>query len=208
MNNSLLNLHFKPKNWFKKKIKGFVDTDDENIISKLISTFRNDVPNVHVEFGASFLYDSIIGFSSFSNFTDIPDWIREVSSENELLVLIHNHGYDLSNFPSFDDLESYALYGVKYGITTTNFGTIIVKNNKQQLNKQNATKIKNEILLIKLNMIKDFEKKFNKKFDKDDLEHNKEISKMVDDNKDKYLKQYIKVLDNYNMTIIFINEQI
>ena len=48
---------------------------------------------------------------------------------------------------------------------------------------------------------------FVTKYDKDNLEHNKEISKMVDDNKEKYLEQYRKVLDNYNMDITFINEQ-
>ena len=31
---------------------------------------------------------------------------------------------------------------------------------------------------------------------------------MVDENRDKYLKQYRKVLDNYGMSITFINEQI
>ena len=57
-------------------------------------------------------------------------------------------------------------------------------------------------------MIAEFEMKFNKKFDKNNLEHNKEISKMVDENRDKYLKQYKDVLNKYGMDITFINEQI
>ena len=192
---------------FKRDIKGFVDSGDENIITNLVSRFRRDAPNVHVEFGATFLHNSLIGFSSFSNFTRIPSWIRKIGAADELLVVIHNHGYDLSNFPSYDDLESYATYGVKYGITTTNFGTIIVKNNEQQLNKQNAKDIRMGIIEIKKGMIVDYEKKFNKKYDEDNLEHNKEISKMVDDNKEKYLEQYRKALGNYNIDITFINEQ-
>lgn len=196
------------KDQFKKRIKGFVDSSDEGVIANLVSVFRKEVPNVNVEFGATFLFDSIVGFSSFSNFTKIPLWIQEIGSEEELLVLIHNHGYDLSNFPSHDDLESYALYGVKYGITTTNFGTIIVKNTEQQLNKENATEIKDKIFNIRKNMIKEFERKFKKEFDENNMEHNKEISQMINDNRKRYLRQYQEVLNDYDMTITFITEQV
>ena len=193
--------------WFKKQIKSFVDSEDKDIIANIVSTFRKDVPNVNVEFGATYLYKSIIGFSSFSNFTEIPSWIRKIGSKKELLVVIHNHGYDLSNFPSYDDLESYAAYGVKYGITTTNFGTVIVKNNAQQANKENASVIKDEIIEIKKGMISDFEKEYKKEFDENNMQHNKEISEMVDKNRDKYLEQYRAVLKEYDMSITFINEQ-
>ena len=40
------------------------------------------------------------------------------------------------------------------------------------------------------------------------MQHNKEISKMVDDKKEKYLEQYRAVLEDYDMSIIFINEQL
>ena len=194
---------------FKNDITGFVESKDKDIIANLVYIFRKNLPNINVEYGATFLYDSKIGFSSFNpSEVTIPDWIKKEGVENELLVFIHNHGKDLSNFPSYDDLESYALYGVKYGITTNNFGTIIVKNTEQQLNKENAAKIKNQIFNIKIGMIAEFEMKFNKKFDKNNLEHNKEISKMVDENRDKYLKQYKDVLNKYGMDITFINEQI
>lgn len=194
---------------FKNDIKGFVDSPEDDIIANLFSEFRNELPDVSVEYGAAYVFGANVGFSSdeTSN-ANFPKYIRKEGIENKLLGVIHNHGYDLSNFPSYDDLESYAKYGVKYGITTTNLGTIIVKNTKQEMNKENATKIRNQIFKIKTDMIDDFEKKFNKKFDKNNLEHNKEISKMVDENRDKYLKQYHKVLDEYGMSITFINEQI
>lgn len=194
---------------FKKDIKDFVDSDDEDIIANLVSTFRKDLPNINVEYGATFLHDSKIGFSSFNpSEVNIPEWIKKEGMEKELLVFIHNHGKDLSNFPSYDDLESYALYGVKYGITTNNFGTVIVKNTEQQLNKENAGNIRDDIIGIKKGMITDFENKFNKTYDKDNSEHNKEISQMVDENRNKYLKQYKDVLKEYGMEITFINEQI
>ena len=55
-------------------------------------------------------------------------------------------------------------------------------------------------------MIIDFENKFKKTYDKNNLEHNQEISKMVDENRNKYLKQYQDVLKEYGMEITFINE--
>ena len=57
-------------------------------------------------------------------------------------------------------------------------------------------------------MIKDFEKEFGKPFDENNLQDNKDISNMVDKNRNKYLEQYRKVLDKYGMSITFINEQI
>ena len=57
-------------------------------------------------------------------------------------------------------------------------------------------------------MIGDFEEKYNREYDKDNLQDNKDISKMVDENRNKYLEQYREVLDKYGMSITFINEQI
>ena len=196
------------KSRFKKDIEGFVDSKDEDIIANLFYVFRKELPNVNVEYGAVHIFGANIGFSSLkTSKTNIPEYIKKEGVKNELLVLLHNHGYDLSNFPSDEDLESYAKYGIKYGITTTNLGTVIVKNKEQELNKQNAKYIAKEIVNIKLSMIEDFEKEFGKPFDEDNLQDNKDISRMVDENRNKYFEQYRNVLDNYDMSIIFINEQ-
>ena len=192
-----------------KDIKGFVDSQDEDIIANLFSEFRNELPDVSVEYGAVYVFGANVGFSSDeTSKANLPEDIRKEGIMNELLGVIHNHGYDLSNFPSYDDLESYAKYGVKYGIITTNLGTIIVKNTKQQANKENAVKIRNKAISIKKDMISDFEEKYNREYDKDNLQDNKDISKMVDENRNKYLEQYREVLDKYGMSITFINEQI
>ena len=167
------------------------------------------MPNVSVEYGAVYVFGTNIGFSSDkTSKANLPEDIRKEGIKNELLGVIHNHGYDLSDFPSYDDLESYAKYGIKYGITTTNLGTVIVKNTKQQANKENAVKIRNKAISIKKDMISDFEEKYNREYDKDNLQDNKDISKMVDENRNKYLEQYREVLDKYGMSITFINEQI
>ena len=63
-----------------------------------------------------------------------------------------------------------------------------------------------KLIGIKKGMIIDFENKFKKTYDKNNLEHNQEISKMVDENRNKYLKQYQDVLKEYGMEITFINE--
>ena len=156
------------------------------------------MPNVNVEYGAVHVFGANIGFSSFkTSKANIPEYIKKEGVKNELLVTVHNHGYDLSNFPSYYDLESYAKYGIKYGITTTNLGTVIVKNKKQKLNKQKSEDITDEIVNIKLNMIEDFKKEFGKPFDEDNLQDNKNISRML-------MKIEINTLNNIVMFLIIM----
>ena len=45
---------------------------------------------------------------------------------------------------------------------------------------------------------------FGTEFDEDNSEHNKLISKLVDNNKKKYCKQYQEALKDFDMKIIFI----
>ncbi|WP_295722524.1 hypothetical protein [uncultured Methanobrevibacter sp.] len=101
--------------------------------------------------------------------------------------------------------------GIKYGVVTNDYGTIIIKNNEIEKNKKLLEiKDKNgEIILkksinkIRDNMIDDFEKISNINFDEENSEHNELISEFVDNHKEKYIKQYQNVLNDFDMKIIF-----
>lgn len=60
---------------------------------------------------------------------------------------------------------------------------------------------------IKKNMIRDFKKKYGYKYDMYNKAHNKKISKMVNENSDKYLEQYENALSNFDMGVMFIKNE-
>ena len=60
---------------------------------------------------------------------------------------------------------------------------------------------------IKTGMIRDFKKEYGYKYNKNNPVHVKNISKMVNDNCEKYLKQYQDVLSNFDMEVMFIKNE-
>ena len=149
--------------------------------------------------------DNSHGFGNKTNSIKIPSWIRKIGKNSNIPVMIHNHLVNRSPLPSEKDLFTYAKYGVKYGVTTNEIGTFIVKNNDPNGNKENSVKIKKEIFKIKLDIVDEFsrdvrelniENLSNK--DKEDLEN------YVIEHHDRYIEIYINVLANNGFTAIFI----
>ena len=201
------------KEYFINQIKNFADKGDEKIIANLVSHFRKELPNVYFEFMGVYINNSFLGFGDWeTDNVNIPHWIKETGKEGELLFVIHNHPFKTSNFPSFDDFVNFTTLGIKYGVITNDYGTIIIKNKETEKNK-NVLDIKDEdgncVLETKINnirgdMIDDFEEKNNLEFDEDNSEHSKLISEFVDENNEIYRKQYNDVLSDFDMEIIFI----
>ena len=191
---------------FKEQIKGFVDESDINSITDFLNKFINELPNVHSEFGAANLFGGInIGFGDWTNnIIEIPNIIRKFGLKYNIPILIHNHPYNTSPFPSSKDLNSYAQYGTKYGIVTNDLGTFIVKNNNITENKKRYDEIYEPIKDIKKGMIRDFKMKYGYKYEKNNRAHDKKISKMVNENSEKYLRQYQKALSDFDMEVMFI----
>lgn len=193
---------------FKEQIKGFVDESDINSITDFLNKFINELPNVHREFGAAKLFGGInIGFGDWKNKIKIPNIIQKFGLKYNIPILIHNHPYNRSPFPSSKDFNSYAKYGAKYGIVTNDLGTFLVKNNNITGNKKAYGEIEKPIMDIKLGMIEDFEKKYGYTFNEKDSVHVKNISKMVNENSEKYLRQYQNALSNFNMEVMFIKNE-
>ena len=201
------------KDDFINEIKDFVDDGDEELIANLVSLFRNELPNVYFEFMGVFVNNNFLGFGDWKvDDVDIPWWIKEIGKNGELPLVIHNHPFNTSNFPSFDDFLNFTTLGVKYGVITNDYGTIIIKNKETEKNKK-ALEIKDDedkVILesrinnIRDNMIEDFENEEGIIFDDENSEHNKSISKFVDKHRKKYQKQYEEVLNDFDMGIIFI----
>ena len=200
------------KDKFIDEIKHFANEDAENI-ANCVSLFRNELPNVYFEFMGVFVNNNFLGFGDWrTDNVNIPIWIKETGKNKKLPLVIHNHPFKTSNFPSFDDFINFTTLGVKYGIVTNDYGTIIIKNKEIEKNKK-ALEIKDEngkcILEIKVNKIKsnmvdDFQEINKIKFDENNSEHNKLISDFVDIHKEKYSKEYQDVLNDFDMEIIFI----
>ncbi|WP_407462804.1 phage minor head protein [Methanobrevibacter sp.] len=201
------------KEYFINQIKDFVDDGEDEWIANLVSHFREELPNVFFEFMSVFINNTFLGFGDWeTDNVNLPLWIKETGKDGELLFVIHNHPFKTSNFPSFDDFVNFTTLGIKYGVITNDYGTIIIKNKETEKNKK-AFEIKDEngnsilkkgIDKIRDNMIDDFEVENNMEFDEDNPEHNKLISEFVDNDKEKYCEQYQDVLNDFDMKIIFI----
>lgn len=201
------------KDDFINQIKNFVDEGDEECVANLVSLFRNELPNVFFEFMGVLVNNNFLGFGDWQDDNvNIPWWIKKIGKDSEIPLVIHNHPFNTSNFPSVDDFKTFTRYGVKYGIVTNDYGTIIIKNKKIEKNKkaleikdENGTSIlKKRIEKIREDMIDDFEEDYGITFDENNSNHNKLISDFVDNHKEKYRKKYQDVLDDFDMEIKFI----
>ena len=56
-------------------------------------------------------------------------------------------------------------------------------------------------------MIRDFKMKYGYQYEKNNRAHNKKISKMVNEDSEKYLRQYQKALSKFDMEVIFIKNE-
>ena len=190
---------------FKEEIKRFVDKEDIDLLSNFLKSFINQVPNVHYEFGAANLFGTInLGFSDWNKNIDIPEVLRKYGIKYNIPILIHNHPYNTSPFPSYYDFISFAKYGVKYGIVTNDLGTFIVKNNNISGNKKGYDGIEKPIKDIKIGIIEEFEEKYGYEYDENNKIHNKNISRMVNENSEKYREQYQDALNDFDMEVMFI----
>ncbi|WP_458456205.1 phage minor head protein [Methanobrevibacter sp.] len=193
---------------FKEKIKGFVNEGDLNLLSNFLKSFINQVPNVHYEFGAANIVGTInLGFGDWDKEIKLPEVLKELGVQFNIPILIHNHPYNTSPFPSSYDFISYAKYGVKYGIVTNDLGTFIVKNNNVSGNKKEYGDIEKPIKDIKIGIIEEFEEKYGYEYDENNKSHNKNISRMVNENSEKYREQYQKALNNFDMEVMFIKNE-
>ena len=190
---------------FKQQIKGFVNDSDIEQMTKLLKTFINDIPDVHKEFGAANLFGDIsIGFGDWENTVVPPYVVREFGLKYNIPILIHNHPYNSSPFPSAKDFAYYAKYGVHYGVVTNDLGTFIVKNNNIDGNKNNFRDITVQITKIKKDMIEEFKTKYGHSYNNNNDDDIREISIMVNENSSKYIKQYQEALNGFDMEVIFI----
>lgn len=192
---------------FKSQLNDFIGNEnDVNNIVYLLDLFHREVPHINFEFGVARL--------SPGNIWDFGDWdhesvvllpeLEEWGKKYHIPILIHNHPYSTSPFPSPDDFETFAKCGVEYGIVTNDIGTFIVKNHNYMENKSSSGSIKKDMDCIRINMTRDFKKEFAEKYDRNNTNHNKKINNMIYNHHDKYFKQYQDVAEKYGMEVIFI----
>ncbi|MBO6274641.1 MAG: minor capsid protein [Methanobrevibacter sp.] len=195
---------------FKSQLNDFIGNEnDVNNIVYLLDLFHREVPHINFEFGVARL--------SPGNIWDFGDWdhesvvllpeLEEWGKKYHIPILIHNHPYSTSPFPSPDDFETFAKCGVEYGIVTNDMGTFIVKNTEYKTNKNNVVDIQSSIQDIVDNMLEDFEIKYGREFnDKNNVDLS-DMNKLVNSNSNKYFNQYSKNLEEYGMKVIFINNE-
>ncbi|AMD17419.1 hypothetical protein TL18_04930 [Methanobrevibacter sp. YE315] len=57
---------------------------------------------------------------------------------------------------------------------------------------------------IKKGMLNDFKEKYGHKYDRNNVAHVNNINSMINDDIERYFKQYQTVLDKYDMEVMFI----
>lgn len=195
-----------PDDEFEKRLSDIIDSKDRDMVKSIFYLFKDQLPTEVHEWGAvSFAKDNSYGFGDKKNNINIPYWIKKFGHNYEIPLMIHNHLVGRSPLPSEKDLFIYANCGVKYGITTNEIGTFIIKNNNIESNKNNSKKVKKAVVNIKSDIIDDFSRDVRvvtidnlTNQDKIDLEN------YVIEHHDKYTEIYQNVLRDNGFTAIFI----
>ncbi len=193
----------------RKKLNGFVDKNDMDGVVNLIYKFKPQIHYGSIEYASAITKNGIINaFTNWNrNGVDMPSWLKKGGFNKDNPTLIHNHPDNTTPLPSPEDLVLYAECGIKYGIITNKFGTVFIKNNGLEKNKNNLKNLENCVLSIKKEILSDFHK--SKKNWMDLKENNEDIyNKLLNDyaikHNDKYVELYKSELKQYGMDVTFI----
>lgn len=196
---------------FKELIGEIVDSKDINKFSSLFYLFKKDLPQLEFEWGAMYTsYDSIVAFGKRNQVeVKIPQDLENDAIRNGALIIIHNHPITTSPFGSPEDFNIYARLGVKYGVSTNELGTFIVKNCKVNENKLRFDKVEAAVAKVKEEMIDDFSTDVRDISDKTEEEltdeDKKELNEYVNDHMERYNEKYQSALIDFDFEVKLIN---
>ena len=214
--NSKENLLFKKesKNKLKRKLKILIDKKDVLKVYNLFLILRKAIKNPSLEYGyVRTKSGNVIKLKrDEKNHLVFSDDLIKEGKEKGLHTSIHNHPQGTTPLSSPEDIRSYAEYWIKYGVSTNERGICRVKNkNKHALTETQSTKLEEKLTNIKKQMKKEFHEYLKKEGidwkeykKKDKSKYNRELNDFVDENIDRYVPMYQKVLNEYNMEITFI----
>lgn len=210
----------------QKKLEKIIDKEDLENVSKGIVEFKKGTYNLDYENLS--IWDN--EFNSISKFhtsnaeesVTIPQDVMKLGREKGLFLSIHNHPSMRSPLPSSADINILAYTQTKYGITSTNHGIIIMKNNNITDNAGilNTTKINKATNQIQHKISNDYSKSKDgsKYIDeiKDKITNNKitgeegrnliekDFHKFLLNNNEKYVKYIDKRLSKFDINVKYV----